>query len=87
MFLSYSNYKMNGRPKGPEAARIRQHKFELVCKFRLPEDLLPGSLSVGYTRCGTPTCHRAAGPGRPARSVRIHQASIAATKSNTLPHA
>lgn len=60
---------MNGQPKGPEAARLRQRKFELVRKFHLPEDLLPGSLSVSPTRCGKPTCHCASGEGHPAWSL------------------
>jgi hypothetical protein len=60
---------MNGQPKGPEAARLRQRKFELIRKFRLPEDLLPGSFSVSYTRCGKPTCHCASGLGHPAWSL------------------
>ena len=59
---------MNGPPKGPEAARFRQRKFELIRKFHLPEDLLPGSLSVSYTRCGKPTCHCASAQGHAAWS-------------------
>jgi len=58
-----------GQPKGPEAARLRQRKFELVRKFRLPPELLPGSLSVSHTRCGKPTCHCASGDGHPAWSL------------------
>ena len=60
---------MNGQPKGPQAARLRQRKFQLVRKFRLPEDLLPGCLSVSHTRCGKPTCHCASGEGHPAWSL------------------
>lgn len=60
---------MKAQPKGPEAARLRQRKFELIRKFQLPEDLLPGSLSLSYTRCGKPTCHCASGPGHPAWSL------------------
>ncbi|HSP69715.1 MAG TPA: DUF6788 family protein [Bryobacteraceae bacterium] len=60
---------MTAQPKGPEAARLRQRKFELIRKFQLPEDLLPGSLSLSYTRCGKPTCHCASGPGHPAWSL------------------
>jgi hypothetical protein len=48
---------MRPQPKGPQAARLRQRKFALIRQFQLPEDLLPGSLSVSYTRCGKPTCH------------------------------
>ena len=44
-------------PKGPKAARLRQRKFELLRRFPIPPDLLPGSLSLAYRRCGQPTCH------------------------------
>jgi len=60
---------MNGQPKGPQAARLRQRKFELIRKFHLPENLLPGCLSVSSTRCGKPTCHCAVGEGHPAWSL------------------
>jgi len=60
---------MSAQPKGPQAARLRQRKFQLVRKFRLPEDLLPGCLSVSHTRCGKPTCHCASGEGHPAWSL------------------
>lgn len=57
---------MNGKAKGPQAARLRQRKFELLHRFPIPEDLLPGSLSQVQIRCGKPTCHCAAGDGHPA---------------------
>src|SRR5437660_11994634 len=60
---------MEAQPKGPEAARLRQRKFALIRQFHLPEDLLPGSLSVSYTRCGKPTCHCASGERHPAWSL------------------
>jgi len=44
-------------PKGPQAARLRQRKFELLRRFPIPPDLLPGSLSLTHRRCGQPTCH------------------------------
>jgi hypothetical protein len=44
-------------PRGPQASRLRQRKFELVRRFQLPDDLLPGSLSFSHLRCGKPTCH------------------------------
>jgi hypothetical protein len=44
-------------PKGPQAARLRQRKFELLRRFAIPPDLLPGSLSLTHRRCGQPTCH------------------------------
>lgn len=60
---------MDFEPKGPEAARLRQRKFALLRQFPLPQDLLPGSLSVSHTRCGKPTCHCAKGEGHPAWSL------------------
>jgi hypothetical protein len=59
----------NLRPKGARAARLRQRKFELARRFRLPEavlDLLPGSLSETARRCGKPTCHCRTGAGHPS---------------------
>jgi hypothetical protein len=44
-------------PQGPQAARLRQRKFELLRRFPIPPDLLPGSLSLTHRRCGQPTCH------------------------------
>jgi hypothetical protein len=44
-------------PKGSLAARLRQRKFELLRRFPIPPDLLPGSLSLTHRRCGQPTCH------------------------------
>jgi len=60
---------MEDEPKGPQASRIRQRKFELVRRFQLPDDLLPGSLSLSHLRCGKPTCHCADGPGHPVWSL------------------
>ena len=66
--LYYYN-KMDNEPKGPQASRLRQRKFELVRRFHLPEDLLPGSLSLSHLRCGKPTCHCAEGSGHPVWSL------------------
>jgi hypothetical protein len=52
-------------PKGPQAARLRQRKFELIRKFHLPGDPLPGSLSQTRRRCGKASCHCATGEGHP----------------------
>jgi hypothetical protein len=60
---------MKDEPKGPQASRLRQRKFELVRRFQLPDDLLPGSLSLSHLRCGKPICHCADGPGHPAWSL------------------
>jgi len=54
------------RPKGPQAAGWRQRKFDLLRRFPIPLDLLPGSLTVSRTRCGKPSCHCAEGQGHEA---------------------
>jgi hypothetical protein len=58
-------------PRGPQAARLRQRKFELLRRYRIPETLLPGSLSRSHLRCGKPTCHCAQpqDPGHPVWSL------------------
>jgi hypothetical protein len=48
---------VNGEPKGPQAARWRKRKFDLLRRFAVPADLLPGTLTESYTRCGKPGCH------------------------------
>jgi hypothetical protein len=60
---------MNHEPKGPLAARLRQRKFELLRRFSIPADLLPGSLTLSRTRCGKPTCRCAEGEGHAAWSL------------------
>ena len=53
-------------PKGSQAARLRRRTFELLRRFPIPPDLLPGSLSLTYRRGGQPTCHYASDrKGRP----------------------
>ena len=61
-------FKIIPGPKGPQAARLRQRKHELLRRFPFPEDLLPGSLTQSATRCGKPTCHCAdpQDPGHPS---------------------
>ena len=53
----YYYIHMKIEPKGPQAARLRQRKFELLRRFSIPCDLLPGSLSLTHRRCGQPSCH------------------------------
>ena len=65
---------MNGayaQPKGSQASRLRQRKFELLRRFPIPDDLLPGSLSLSHLRCGKPTCHcaKAKDPGHAVWSL------------------
>jgi hypothetical protein len=57
---------MTREPKGPVAARWRQRKFQLLARFPIPPDLLPGSLSLSRTRCGKPSCHCAQEEGHEA---------------------
>ena len=44
-------------PRGLLASRLRQRKFALLRRFPIPDDLLPGSLSVSRICCGRPSCH------------------------------
>ena len=59
---------MYGDPKGPGAARLRQRKFQILSRFSLPDDLLPGALTESHSRCGKPTCH-CADPKDPGHSA------------------
>lgn len=52
---------MRNTPRGPQASRLRQRKFELLKRFSIPADLLPGCLTLSYTRCGHPRCRCAQG--------------------------
>jgi len=60
---------INFRPKGPQAARLRQRKFELIQRFQFPEDLLPRSMSQQYLHCGKPNCHCVEGGGHSVWSL------------------
>jgi hypothetical protein len=46
---------------GDKAARLRQRKFDLLRRFQIPPDALPGSLSLTHSRCGKPNCRCARG--------------------------
>ena len=48
---------MKGDPRGPQAARLRQRKFELLRRFSIPDNLLPGTLTQTHSRCGRSACH------------------------------
>ena len=69
LILWYVYTKMIHESQGPLASRLRQRKFELLRRFRIPEDALPGSLSLTHLRCGKPTCHCAEGPGHAVWSL------------------
>lgn len=57
------------KPRGREAARLRQRKFELLRRLKIPPEALPGSLALTHRRCGKPTCHCATGEGHPLWSL------------------
>jgi len=57
---------MKIEPRCPAASRLRQRKHELVRRFHIPPDLLPGSLSLTHSRCGKSVCHCASGTGHPS---------------------
>lgn len=67
VFFRYYYMKMKDltAPKGPVAAKLRQRKYALLRRYTIPDDLLPGSLSLTHTRCGKPTCRCASGEGHP----------------------
>jgi hypothetical protein len=54
---------MQMRPKGNEAARLRKQKYDWLRRFRIPEEALPGSLSLTQRRCGKPNCRCVEGDG------------------------
>ncbi len=60
---------MNHEARGPLASRLRQRKFQLMRRFPIPPDCLPGSLSLSHLRCGKRTCHCAKGDGHPVWSL------------------
>jgi len=60
---------MKNEPRGLLASRLRQRKFELLSRFQIPEDALPGSLSLSHLRCGKSTCHCAHDQGHPVWSL------------------
>ena len=53
------------RPKGMSATKLRQKKFGRLRSMHIPEDALPGSLSLTHRRCGKSYCHCAEGEGHP----------------------
>ena len=56
---------MKIEPKGPEAARLRRRKIQRLAQLQVPQDALPGSLSLTHRRCGKKSCHCATGEGHP----------------------
>lgn len=61
MICVYSYAQM--RPKGEQAARLRKQKYHWLRRFQIPQDALPGSLSLTHRRCGKPNCACVEGEG------------------------
>lgn len=57
------------KSNGPVASRLRQRKYQLLRRFSIPEDALPGSLVLSHLRCGKPNCHCAEDRGHPVWSL------------------
>jgi hypothetical protein len=66
IFGMICGYKyMQMRPKGDEAARLRQQKYAWLRRFKIPAEALPGSLSLTHRRCGKSNCCCTDGEGHP----------------------
>jgi hypothetical protein len=61
-------------PRGPEAARLRKRRLDLLRDLSVREDVLPGSLALTHRRCGKPTCRCATGEGHPMWSLTFMDA-------------
>jgi hypothetical protein len=57
---------MTQEPRGLQASRLRQRKFQVLRRFPIPPHLLPGTLTRSYTRCGNPRCHCSRNKGHEA---------------------
>ena len=57
---------MKEGPRSPQASRLRQRQFQLLHRYPIPPDLLPGVLTRSFTRCGNPHCRCAHGQGHEA---------------------
>lgn len=57
------------RGDGPIASRLRQRKFQLLRRFAIPAEALPGCLALTHLRCGKPTCHCVDDRGHPVWSL------------------
>ena len=59
-----------GHPKGPAASRLRQRKYAVLRRFRIPAAALPGSLVLTHRQCGKANCRCAdAEKGHPLWSL------------------
>lgn len=55
--------------KSAEASRLRKRKHQLRQRFDIPDDLLPGSLSMSQVRCGKETCRCVSDQKHPSWSL------------------
>jgi hypothetical protein len=58
-------FHLKEEARGALASKLRQRKFTLTKRFGIPDDLLPGSLSLTHSRCGKKTCHCVGEQGHP----------------------
>lgn len=63
--MKKSKFQAKDQAKGPVAAKLRQRRFELAERHGIPDDFLPGSLSLTHSRCGKKGCHCADAGGHP----------------------
>ena len=55
--------------KGPKAASLKKKKYEILQRFKLPENALGGSLVLTHRKCGKSYCDCANGEGHPMWSL------------------
>jgi hypothetical protein len=55
-------------PKARKPPASVKRKFQVLSRFSLPDDLLPGALTESHSRCGKPGCH-CANPKDPGHSA------------------
>jgi hypothetical protein len=63
--MSEPKFRLKEEARGALASKLRQRKFVLTKRYGIPEDLLPGSLSLTHSRCGKKSCHCATEQGHP----------------------
>ena len=66
------------QPKGVEASHVRRRKHALVRDFDIPDDLVAGSLTLTYRKCGKSNCRCASSRGHPLWTLTY---SIAGNKN------
>lgn len=51
--------------RGRDATKLRAEKYKLIRRYGIPQDLLGGTLTQTYRRCGKPGCHCYVSDGHP----------------------